>query len=104
MIKERYEKKTYLKTEEVMVSQKRYCDVCGAEIKGPHWSITTGHNDWGNDSCDSVEYYDACSRSCFNKLIDDYINKTDDRLTSQYFEIEHRLSAMAQGDVRYDEM
>lgn len=103
MIKERFEKKTCLKTEEVLVSEKRYCDVCGAEIKGPHWSIFTGHNDWGNDSSDSHEYYDACSRECLNKLIDDYINGTEDCLSSQFFEIEHRLSAMAQGDITYAE-
>lgn len=40
MIENRYETKTYTKTEKVLVSEKMYCDVCGKEIKkgGLTWS------------------------------------------------------------------
>lgn len=103
MIENRFEKKTYVKTEEVLVSEKRYCDVCGAEIKGPHWGIFTGHNDWGNDSPDSYEHLDACSRECLNKLFNDYIDKSSYRNNTRFFEIEHVNHAGARGDITYAE-
>ena len=64
MINETYETKTYVKTESVLVSERLYCDICGKEITGPHWSVMTGHHDWGNDSVDSVQHKDACSGLC----------------------------------------
>ena len=62
------------------------CDVCGRVIEPPtkenryHWmdndykyySVTTGHNDWGNDSCESIKHYDVCP-DCINKFVAEYL-------------------------------
>ena len=51
------------------------CDGCGKEIRNknnmneriarlPYYEVTTHHNDWGNDSVDSYEYFDFCSLDC----------------------------------------
>lgn len=80
-------KQRVLKTEDVAI--KKFCDVCGEEIKahepsliwnrvdprGRPWhtvkylSVTTGHHDWGNDSIDSVETHDVCSTECLAKFM-----------------------------------
>lgn len=57
---------------EVVVGKK--CDVCFTDIPPsgctghPYYRITTHHHDWGNDSVDSYEYYDACCPECAMKL------------------------------------
>lgn len=102
MIKEKYETLTYTKTEEVMISEKRFCDCCGAEITGSHWEITTGHHDWGNDSCDSIEDKDACSIACLNKLFQNYCERSDDGFNTEYIEIEHYNWSDVKGDITYD--
>ena len=62
------------------------CDVCGRVIKAPseqdqyNWLddkykfyvVTTGHNDWGNDSFESVRQYDICPE-CITKFVSDYL-------------------------------
>ena len=62
------------------------CDICGRVIKAPseldryNWLddkykfyvVATGHNDWGNDSCDSIEHYDICPE-CITKFVSDYL-------------------------------
>lgn len=62
------------------------CDVCGRVIDSPtkenryhrmdddhkYYSVTTGHNDWGNDSCESIEHYDVCP-DCINKFVAEYL-------------------------------
>lgn len=63
------------------------CDICGKEIAGQFWRLTTHHHDWGNDSIDSYEYFDLCSRECINKALDDYINDCKASNT-QCFELE----------------
>lgn len=104
MIKTKYETKTYTKTEEVMVSEKRYCDVCIKEITGPHWFVTTGHHDWGNDSVDSIEYKDACSIDCLNDIFGKYceISGRKHHANTNYIEVEHYNTANVQGEVKYD--
>ena len=71
-VKREYETKTYTKTERVMTSEKRYCDICEREITGHHWHILTGHNDWGNDSCETHLNRDLC-KECAAKFVADYI-------------------------------
>lgn len=76
------------------------CDVCGRIIEPPtrenrcHWmdddhkyySVTTGHHDWGNDSCESIKHYDVCP-DCINKFVAEYLdNKKGYR--SAYIEIQ----------------
>ena len=48
--------------------------------------VTTGHRDWGHDSCDSIEHYDICPR-CINKFVADYLGNENASL-SAYIEIE----------------
>ena len=62
------------------------CDICGRVIKAPseqdqyNWLddkykfyvVTTGHNDWGNDSFESVRRYDICPE-CITKFVSDYL-------------------------------
>ena len=70
------------------VEQKKSCfSFCGASTE--FYLITTGHNDWGNDSCDSIEYKDACSKECAQKIIDEYFKYVWDGIDSSYIEIEH---------------
>lgn len=61
----------------------RYCDNCGEEICAVekiggrnvynYFLVSTHHNDWGNDSIDSYESYDACCPSCAVKLAGRYL-------------------------------
>lgn len=96
---------------EVTVTEKRaigkqiYCDACEKLIfdtqdidtyHDPHrhptqyWEVTTGHYDWGNDSCDSVETRQYCSKECLTKAFDQYLKRTEDMINSEYFEIHNR--------------
>lgn len=48
------------------------CDHCGREERGEPdgWvSIDFGHSDWGNDSVESDERWDACSAPCLVALL-----------------------------------
>lgn len=57
------------KKELVKVKVGMKCDVCGTEshdIENDAWTeISHHHEDWGNDSCDSYEYFDVCSVDCY---------------------------------------
>lgn len=55
-----------------------------------YYSITTGHCDWGNDSCDSVETKQVCSVECAQKIVDEYFKRSWGDVNSQYIEIEHK--------------
>lgn len=75
------------------------CDICGKEFTYEPWSrenemakyyhIVTGHHDWGNDSCDSIEYKDACSEECLSRFTQEWL-KDEDVIKSDtaYIEIE----------------
>lgn len=101
-VKREYETKTYTKTEEVMVSEKRYCDICRKEITDHHWHILTGHNDWGNDSCESVETYDICSEACLREALEKYINVSNKDRNTQYMEVLHVDWSGVKGEIKYD--
>ena len=68
-IKNEYETKTHIVTEQVLIKSTRYCDVCGNKIDDDmnYWDLQTGHNDWGNDSVDSIENFDICSERCLKE-------------------------------------
>lgn len=102
MIEEKYETKTYTKTEKVLVSQKRYCDHCGAEITGAYYDVRTGHFDWGNDSIDSVKNIDVCSKNCLCAVFSEYVERSDHKNNTEYIEINHEYRAGVKGDVKYD--
>lgn len=103
MITEKYETKTYTKTERVLVSEKRFCDVCGKEITGPYWDIVTGHFDWGNDSCESRKNTDACSVECLLSEFKKYTERSAKRSNTEYIEIEHEMWNGVKGDITYDQ-
>lgn len=85
----------------VVVEKK--CDVCFKTIDPvnkngskhprqliPYFSITTHHNDWGNDSCDSYEEFDACCPECALKFTEKYLKDHFDSVNTRTIEIEHR--------------
>lgn len=56
------------------------CDACGKVIdimkqNGTYYSILSGHREWGNDSCDSIEDLDACCDECLNTLVNKWLEK-----------------------------
>ena len=54
-----------------------HCDVCEKEIKLSNqtsfYRVVSYHYDWGNDSEDSREAFDICSKECLSKHSTDYI-------------------------------
>ena len=90
-VKEHYEVMTHEVTEKVLVGETLYCDVCKNKIeKGKgYWELTTGHNDWGNDSCESIEHFDVCSQICLMNKFAEYLDESDKTsYNSEYFEVE----------------
>lgn len=61
------------------------CDVCGKIIPVDRWrdqelkyyTITTGHNDWGNDSVDSICTRDVCP-DCVLKFIAEFLDEENE--------------------------
>ena len=63
------------------------CNICGRTICDfdntppkdrfgdvvDYFTLTTGHYDWGNDSCDSVEQEDICSEDCVKTALIRYL-------------------------------
>lgn len=46
------------------------CDVCEKRVKGKEppedwFHFSHSHQGWGNDSIDSLKYFDVCSVTCF---------------------------------------
>ena len=104
MEKEVKEKKTI--TTDVVIGQEIYCDECGRLIFrkknkqivyciGDYWELTTGHHDWGNDSIDSIEYFDLCSKECCTTRFKDYIQCCQG---TKYFELEHQVRSRVNAD------
>lgn len=68
------------------------CDICGTIIdskkyrskESRYFEVTTGHNDWGHDSCESVEKRDVCPE-CIVKVMTEYINTASG---TDYIEVE----------------
>lgn len=60
------------------------CDVCGKVIPAGrygretrYYEVTTGHHDWGNDSCESVKTIDVC-QDCIVGYVADYLYKASE--------------------------
>ena len=80
---------------EEVVSEVIICDVCGKPLHydnnhyAVYYHIRTGHRDWGNDSCESIEYKDACCDECLAKLSQGWINDEEVKSShTAYFEVE----------------
>ena len=54
-----------------------------------YYHVVTGHNDWGNDSIDSLESKDICP-SCLINEYSDYVDRSTGWNNTQYINIEHR--------------
>ena len=80
------------------------CDICGKEFNYEPWigwigndkvaryyHIVTGHNDWGNDSCESIEYHDFCCAECAKKFVNEYIDEAGgiNNINTKYITINH---------------
>lgn len=82
------------------------CDKCGKVIADyddktddlgyiglktiPLFTLTTGHYDWGNDSCDSVKYRHLCCETCVASVLSDYFEDSK-RSDTAYFELSRAL-------------
>ena len=76
------------------------CDICGKVIcdfddtppnyptgqSVRYFSLRKGHNDWGNDSIDSIEYKEICSEDCVKTALVRYFNESQGSNTA-YFEL-----------------
>ena len=72
---------------EETVSSVGICDICGKEFnyetgfnnekRARYFHIVTGHYDWGNDSCDSIEDNDACCIECLSKFMQEWLKSED---------------------------
>ena len=60
------------------------CDICrkvipvGRDVydKCKYYDVKTGHHDWGNDSCESIEHHDICP-GCLVGFVTDYFNNNE---------------------------
>ena len=84
--------------EDVIVGRK--CNICKRAItpvelnfsskQYNYFLIITHHNDWGNDSGDSYEEYDACSPECVMAFTSKYVVEAYDELyNTKTIEIKH---------------
>lgn len=80
------------------------CDVCGRLItptsycmdRSRYFRVTTGHHDWGNDSCESIKHLDICP-NCICDFVDKYIKEIDG---TEYLEM--RTEYITEGKYKYD--
>lgn len=71
------------------------CDICNGiipvnpkpNVHNQYFKITTGHRDWGNDSCESRETVDVCP-GCVAKFISDYLTDCSD---TAYLDLETKV-------------
>lgn len=87
-------------TETVILKKRKVegieCDICHRIIqadgdyrtveKRRYFRVTTGHHDWGNDSCESIECRDICPE-CVNNFVAEYLGKIKNT-DSNYIDIE----------------
>lgn len=86
-VKREYETRTI--TKQVCVKETICCDICKKEIDKGYWELTTGHHDWGNDSCESIEHFDICSEDCLRIKFDEYVKDSGrNNYNTMYFEVE----------------
>lgn len=86
-----YEVKERVIRDKVLVGEDMFCDICGKQIKSGngYWHVQTHHNDWGNDSVESFEYFDVCSVECLKQKFDEYCDESNGKYNSKSIEVEH---------------
>ena len=69
----------------------RECDFCKNRVDpNNYFVVETWHSDWGNDSVDSRESYDACSPGCVLKFAEEYLRKAFEKpVNSKEIRVEH---------------
>ena len=106
------EQKEITVTEVRNVTESLYCDVCKRLIykrdlctpdnngkRASYWEVTTGHNDWGNDSIESRETFCLCSPDCLQAKFTEYVQTSNNLCASDYLEVEHHWKhVMEHGD------
>ena len=118
-MREKYTRKVTKEVDEAY-GLKITCDICGKVIcdfnatppegcscEGvTYFTLTTGHYDWGNDSCDSVEHEDICSEDCVKTALIRYFKGTQQSNTA-YFELSKARARKCQdwrtGEIFYRE-
>lgn len=56
-------------------------------LKHPkYFELTTGHREWGNDTIDSIEYFDLCSYDCVHEKFEEW-KKENENSHAAYFEL-----------------
>lgn len=69
------------------------CDICAKKLllnssdcfdSVAYFEVMTGHHDWGNDSCESIQHRDICS-DCINNFVRDYLSNATG---TEYIEID----------------
>ena len=61
-------------------------NIHGLYDKFKFYTVTTGHNDWGSDSIDSVQEFDLCSDECLRKKFEEFLKENKGSYTA-YFKI-----------------
>lgn len=86
---------TVTQIENVLIGRK--CDFCGKDILVDpriqchnYFRITTHHSDWGNDSIESYQDYDACSADCAIQCAERYLKAAEQSgINTKTIEIVH---------------
>ena len=99
------EEKEIIRKQIEKVTVGRKCDCCAKNIlpdpnvsRGTiykiynYFHIVTSHSDWGNDSVDSFESYDACSPECAVCIATEYLIKASKSKNTKRIEINHVCS------------
>lgn len=74
------------------------CNICGKVIcdfddtppkdhfgdTAEYFTLTTGHHDWGNDSCESIEHEDICSEDCVKTALIRYFKENEGSITAYF--------------------
>lgn len=80
----------YVKKHAKVTLEKVICDWCKKDIpfnnefswlkeeKFKCYEVVTGHHDWGNDSCESIEYHQFCCTECLTKFLEEYYKDASD--------------------------
>ena len=83
-----YDIREHTVTEKILVKHDKICDVCRKVMdKGYYFRVITGHYDWGNDSCDSVEDFDICSQECLAGYMLEHYFPNQKEYNTQYINI-----------------
>lgn len=67
------------------------CDICnciheGYNIPNDWMSFNVGHNDWANDSVDSIESYTLCSAKCYIDSMVVFLKEFEEHKTTAYLD------------------